>query len=121
VLKNIEYWYLDEHSTYIKTYDATQTPYTLIHYVPNRLIIQEIECQTTLHGFVIACLIKHRKEICPTYPLYISMYMLTYSTWVRMEGAGIEAYHFNLKRFQMHDPLGIFAKHILETRIYFSY
>jgi hypothetical protein len=86
-----------------RIYGVTQAPHTLPTYVPNRLIIQEIGYQTTLHGFN-ACLIKHQKKLCPTYPLYIGMYGLTNSTWARMEGEKIEEYHFKLERTQMHDP-----------------
>jgi hypothetical protein len=38
------------------------------------------------------------------------MYGIIYSTLARVEWENIEAYHFNSKRAQMHDPMGIVAK-----------
>jgi hypothetical protein len=31
-------------------------------------------------------------------------------SWEKMEGKKMEAYHFPLERYQMHDPLGIVEK-----------
>jgi len=43
VLKDIGDWYIYEYSTYLRIYGVTHAPHTLLYYVPNGLIIQELD------------------------------------------------------------------------------
>jgi hypothetical protein len=42
-------WYLMEHGTYIRIYDATKSPHLLLIFVPDKLVLQEIVYQTVIY------------------------------------------------------------------------
>jgi hypothetical protein len=50
ITRKIGYWYLMEHGTYIRAYDATKAPNLLPRFIPDKLVFQEVSNQTMIHG-----------------------------------------------------------------------
>jgi hypothetical protein len=67
IVQKIGYLYLLEHGTYIRVYGATKAPHFLPRFVPNNLVLQEVEYQITIHG-VGATLYRDKKAIFPPLP-----------------------------------------------------
>jgi hypothetical protein len=60
MISKVGHWYLDEHATYIKVFDATGAPHILPSHVSYRLVVGEICYETILQGYN-ATLVKDNK------------------------------------------------------------
>ena len=62
------YWYMTPDGVYIRMPDSSKYPHQLPHFVPNKLLLQELTYQNYIHG-VAASLHKAKKGLWPPFPL----------------------------------------------------
>jgi hypothetical protein len=71
IIQRIRNVYLMEHGTYNTVYGAMKASHFLPRFILDRLVIQEVEYHTVIHG-VSEIIYRDKKWIWPPLPLYIS-------------------------------------------------
>jgi hypothetical protein len=75
VIRRIGDWYLMDHGTYIRIFGAMKPPHLLPHFIPDKLVIQEVAYQTIING-AGGIFYTSKKAIFPPLPLYIGNYFI---------------------------------------------
>ena len=61
-------WYMSPDGVYIRMLGSSKAPHWLPHFVLEKLLLQELEYQTHIHGFATS-LGKEKKGHWPPFPL----------------------------------------------------
>jgi hypothetical protein len=93
MISKLGHWYLDEHTTYIRVFGATEAPNLLPSHVPDRLIVGEICYQTILRGYN-ATLVKDKKRAFIPYSFHVGFYIVKETTQAKQEGLSQLEYRF---------------------------
>jgi hypothetical protein len=75
VIEKVGHWYLDEHDTYIRVFEAIGAPHLLPAHVPDRLVFGEIFYKTILQGYN-ATMMKDKKRTFIPYGFHRGFYLL---------------------------------------------
>ena len=67
-------WYMTPDGVYLRMIGSTKAPHCLPHFIPNKLLLQEIAYQTHING-VSTSLIKARKGAWPPFPPSTKVWM----------------------------------------------
>jgi len=85
VISKVGQWYLDEHNTYIRVFEATKAPHLLLAHVPDQLVVGEICYQTILQGYN-ATLVNDNKRAFIPYGFHVGFYMVKDTAQAKQEG-----------------------------------
>jgi hypothetical protein len=85
IISKIGHWYLDEHDTYIRVFEATGAPHILPSHVLDGLVVGEICYQTILQGYN-ATLVKEKKQAFIPYGFHVGFYLVKDKTQDKQEG-----------------------------------
>jgi hypothetical protein len=82
MISKLGHWYLEETTTYIKVFAATDAPHLLPVHVSDMLIVGEIYYQTILQGYNVT-LVKDKKRAFIPYEFHVGFYMVRCTAQVK--------------------------------------
>jgi len=85
MISKVVHWYLDECDTYIRVFEATESPNLLLVHVLDQLVVGEICYQTILQGYN-ATLVKDKKWGFIPYGFHVGFYMVKETAQDKQEG-----------------------------------
>ena len=99
---------------------STKALHSLPHFVPNTLLLQEIDYQTYLHG-VVSSLHKSKKGLWPSFPLSIGVYQIENFKQAKEEVSILSPFRLSEVTFQRHDPQGKLKEYLQQIGFTWSY
>jgi hypothetical protein len=119
MISKVDHWYLDEHDTYIRVFEATRAPHLLPTHVPDRLVVVEICYHTILQGYN-ATLVKDKKRAFIPYGFHVGVYLVKDTTQAKQEGLSQLEFRFQTDRFCKQDSKVLVLKHASQVSSYWS-
>ena len=96
---------------YLRMIGSTKAPHWLPHFIPDRLLMQEIEYQTFING-VFASLLKEKKGAWPPFPLSTKMCKINIVKQAKDEVNMLYSFRFREMNFWRHDLEGLLKEHM---------
>jgi hypothetical protein len=94
----VGHWYLDEHTTYIRVFGATEALHILPSHIPGQLIVGEIFYRTIMQGYN-AMLVKDKKRAFIPYGFHVGFYLVKDIAQAKREGLSQLEFKFLIGRF----------------------
>ena len=99
---------------------STKAPHWLPYFIPDKLLLQEIEYQTHING-VSSSLIKSRKGAWPPFPLSTKVCQMENIKQTKEEVNILSFFKFREVNFRRHDPKGLLKKHVKKISFTWPY
>jgi hypothetical protein len=85
MVSKVDHWYLDERSTYIRVFRATEAPHLLPTHVLDWFVVGEIYYQTILQGYNTT-LVEDKKQAFIPYSFHVGFYLVKDTAQEKQEG-----------------------------------
>ena len=96
-------WYMTPVGVYIRIVGMSKPPHWFPHFVPNTLLLQELDYQTYING-VASSLHRKKKGLWPPFPLKTKVCKIKSFKQAKDEVGVLIYYKFKEVTFKRHDP-----------------
>jgi len=109
-ISKVGHFYLDEHDTYIRVFEATRAPHLLPSHVPYRLVVGEMCYQTVLQGYNTT-MVKDKKRAFIPHHFRLGFYLVKDIAQDKQERLTQLDFILLMGQFCKHDPKGLVLQH----------
>lgn len=113
-------WYMTPDGVYMRMINITKDPHWIPHFIPYKLMLQEIAYQTHINN-LSASLIKSRKGAWPPFSLSTKVCRMENIKPAKGEVSIISSFKFREEIFRRHDLEGLLKRHLKQINFIWPY